>query len=165
VTREKITTEFLRELPKTDLHVHLDGSIRVSTLIDLAHEYHVTLPSYTEGGLRETVFKDRYQNLAEYLQGFAYTVAVLQSEPALERCAYELAQEVALHNSDACEIVARALSEETRSAAAAAGMRLRNRHAVFVYKKRDSKPGLPLDFQLGDSDKIFLSDRDPSFLT
>ena len=78
-------------LPKTDLHVHLDGSIRVSTLIDLAREYGVKLPSYTEAGLRETVFKERYADLGEYLTGFAYTCAVLQSEPSLERCAYELA--------------------------------------------------------------------------
>ena len=89
--RPKITEAFIQELPKTDLHVHLDGSIRIPTLIDLAKEYGVKLPSYTEAGLRETVFKDRYANLAEYLTGFAYTGAVLQSELALERCAYELA--------------------------------------------------------------------------
>ena len=90
---ENIPEDFLLELPKTDLHVHLDGSVRISTLIDLAREYHVELPSYTEAGLRETVFKERYANLGEYLRGFAYTTAVLQSEVALERCAYELAQD------------------------------------------------------------------------
>ena len=68
-----ITQDFIERLPKTDLHVHLDGSVRISTLIDLAREYHVELPSYTEEGLRETVLKDRYRNLSEYLQGFAYT--------------------------------------------------------------------------------------------
>ena len=87
----EITEEFVKALPKTDLHVHLDGSIRPATLIDLAREYGVELPSYTEAGLRETVFKERYANLSEYLTGFAYTVAVLQSEIALERSAYELA--------------------------------------------------------------------------
>ena len=86
-----ITEEFIKALPKTDLHVHLDGSIRPATLISLAKEYGVELPSYTEEGLRETVFKERYANLAEYLSGFGYTVAVLQSELALERVAYELA--------------------------------------------------------------------------
>ena len=80
-----ITDDLLRALPKTDLHVHLDGSIRLGTLIELARDYHVDLPSYTEEGLRETVFKDRYQNLKEYLHGFSYTVAVMQSEAALER--------------------------------------------------------------------------------
>ncbi len=91
MTNEAISTEFLKELPKTDLHVHLDGSIRIPTLIDLAQEYNVQLPSYTESGLRELVFKDRYESLGDYLTGFGYTCAVLQSELALERSAYELA--------------------------------------------------------------------------
>lgn len=87
----KINREFIQEIPKTDLHLHLDGSIRIPTLIELAKEYKVPLPSYTEEGLKETVFKERYANLGEYLHGFQYTVAVLQSAEALERCAYELA--------------------------------------------------------------------------
>jgi len=91
VSDQTISTDFLSAIPKTDLHVHLDGSLRISTLIELAREYNVELPSYTEEGLRELVFKDRYNNLGEYLKGFQYTVGVLQSEVALERCAYELA--------------------------------------------------------------------------
>ena len=55
-----ITKELILALPKTDLHVHLDGSLRVSTLLELAKEYDVHLPSYTEAGLRELVFKDEY---------------------------------------------------------------------------------------------------------
>ena len=43
--------------------------------------------------MRELVFKDRYANLSEYLQGFGYTVAAMQTESALERTAYELAQD------------------------------------------------------------------------
>ncbi|MCK6511090.1 adenosine deaminase family protein [Myxococcota bacterium] len=87
----QLTPEFIREIPKTDLHLHLDGSIRIKTLIELAQEQKVPLPSYTEDGLKETVFKARYAHLGEYLSGFQYTVAVLQTGEALERCAYELA--------------------------------------------------------------------------
>jgi adenosine deaminase len=86
-----LTHELLLALPKTDLHVHLDGSLRLSTLIELAREQGVELPSWSEAGLRETVFKDSYANLEEYLQGFAYTTAVLGDEEALERVAYEFA--------------------------------------------------------------------------
>ena len=88
-----ITTEFIKKLPKTDLHVHLDGSIRIPTLIELAKERKIELPSFTEDGLRQLVFKDRYNNLGEYLHGFQYTCAVLQDEEALERAAFELAQD------------------------------------------------------------------------
>ena len=83
----------IRRLPKTDLHVHLDGSLRLSTLIDLARERRVPLPSETEDGLRERVFRPRYRNLEEYLQGFRYTVAVLGDAEALERAAFELCED------------------------------------------------------------------------
>src|SRR5436190_24332639 len=88
-----ITPELVAELPKTDLHVHLDGSLRLSTLIALAREHRVPLPSQTEGGLRELVFKDRYESLVEYLRGFQYTCGVLQNAEALEHCARELAED------------------------------------------------------------------------
>lgn len=88
-----ITTEFLESIPKTDLHVHLDGSLRIPTLIELAREKKVELPSYEEAGLKELVFKDFYKDLPEYLAGFAYTVAVMQDEESLERIAYEMAQD------------------------------------------------------------------------
>ncbi|MSQ92468.1 MAG: hypothetical protein EXR87_05990 [Gammaproteobacteria bacterium] len=88
-----MTTAFLAELPKTDLHVHLDGSLRLGTLIELAREHTVELPSYTEGGLREIVYKDRYASLGEYLKGFKYTVAAMHDAEALERVATELAED------------------------------------------------------------------------
>jgi adenosine deaminase len=89
----KITREFIEKIPKTDLHLHLDGSLRLPTLIELAHENDIPLPIHTEEELRENVFKEKYQKLEEYLEGFAYTGAVLQSESALERVSYELAQD------------------------------------------------------------------------
>lgn len=87
----KITRELVEKIPKTDLHLHLDGSLRLSTLIELAQENNIPLPADTPKGLKQKVFKDKYRDLEEYLQGFAYTGAVLQSESALERVAYELA--------------------------------------------------------------------------
>ena len=83
----------LRALPKTDLHCHLDGSLRLSTLIELAKERGVSLPSETPEGLRELVFKENYRDLPDYLHGFAYTCAVLTDAEALERVAYELGQD------------------------------------------------------------------------
>jgi adenosine deaminase len=84
---------FIRALPKTDLHVHLDGSLRIPTLIELAAERGVALPSRTVEGLKETVYKSRYANLDEYLTGFKFAIEVLQDEEALERTAYELAED------------------------------------------------------------------------
>lgn len=83
--------EFLSKIPKSDLHVHLDGSLRLSTLIELAQTDKVKLPSYTEDGLKQLVFKDSYKDLPDYLKGFAYTCDVLRKEENLERVSYELA--------------------------------------------------------------------------
>lgn len=85
------TRELLAALPKSDLHCHLDGSLRLDTLIELARERNIQLPSYTPEGLKELVFKEQYRDLPDYLHGFAYTCGVLTDEEALERTAYELA--------------------------------------------------------------------------
>lgn len=82
---------FLEAVPKTDLHLHLDGSLRLETLIELARERGIKLPSETPEGLLELVFKESYRDLPDYLHGFAYTSPVLCDEEALERVAYELA--------------------------------------------------------------------------
>ncbi|RPJ78133.1 MAG: adenosine deaminase family protein, partial [Acidobacteria bacterium] len=88
-----MTPELIRRLPKTDLHVHLDGSMRLQTLVQLARERQVDLPSSSEEGLRELVFRPHYANLAEYLEGFRHTVAVLQVAEALVRAASELCED------------------------------------------------------------------------
>ena len=88
-----MTPDVIRRLPKTDLHVHLDGSLRLPTLIELARERRVALPSDTEEGLQQLVFRSHYNNLMEYLQGFTYTVAVLQDAEALERVTFELCED------------------------------------------------------------------------
>lgn len=91
MTKTKISEAFLKAMPKADLHIHLDGSMRPSTIIDLAKKNKVKLPTYTDDGLKKLVFKDKYASLEEYLKGFQYTCAVLQTPEALERASYELA--------------------------------------------------------------------------
>lgn len=88
-----LSTAFLRAIPKTDIHLHLDGSLRIPTLIELARESDVDLPSWTESGLRETVFKDAYRDLPDYLRGFAFTTAVMQTPEHVERVAFELVED------------------------------------------------------------------------
>ena len=87
----EITRKFIEAIPKTDLHLHLDGSVRLDTLIELADEAGIELPSRTVEGLKETIFKEKYENLGEYLKGFFYTGAVMQTSESLERISYELA--------------------------------------------------------------------------
>lgn len=88
-----LSRELIQAVPKSDLHAHLDGSLRLATLIDLARERGVVLPSYEVAGLQELVFKPVYANLGEYLLGFDYTCAVLLTFEAMERVAYEMAED------------------------------------------------------------------------
>ncbi|HDP94098.1 MAG TPA: adenosine deaminase family protein [Candidatus Aminicenantes bacterium] len=89
----KISREFIERIPKTDLHLHLDGSMRLKTLLELAQKAGVELPGRTEAELKRTVFKDKYADLGEYLKGFGYLTAVMQTPDALERVARELAED------------------------------------------------------------------------
>lgn len=91
--------DFLRRLPKTDLHVHLDGSVRLSTILDLAERYKVTLPGDTEESLAAAIHMGKEcEDLTDYLKAFDVTLAVLQDEEALYRVAYELAEDAAREN-------------------------------------------------------------------
>ena len=83
--------QFIHAMPKSDLHLHLDGSLRIPSLIEMAKKTKVDLPSYTEDGLKEKVFKPSYSNLGEYLHGFQYTCGVLRDLENIERASYELA--------------------------------------------------------------------------
>lgn len=89
----KYSLDFIKEMPKADLHLHLDGSLRPESLIDMAKRNKIELPSYTVDGLYDLVFKENYQNLGEYLHGFQYTCAVLRDLESLEQASYELAMD------------------------------------------------------------------------
>jgi adenosine deaminase len=92
----KFDKEFLRSLPKVLLHEHLDGVLRPQTVIDLARDVdYQALPTTDPQALAQWFFSGANQgSLAKYLQGFAHTIAVMQTEEALERVAYEQAEDL-----------------------------------------------------------------------
>ncbi|MBQ1925492.1 MAG: adenosine deaminase [Proteobacteria bacterium] len=96
---------FLHDIPKTDLHVHLDGSLRIETLIELAQERNIPLPAYEPLRLKEILnIGGIHENLESYLRVFDTTNLVLQDEDALTRTAYELAEDAALENCRYIEV-------------------------------------------------------------
>jgi adenosine deaminase len=90
-----VTRDWLHRLPKAELHCHLDGSLRPSTLLELAHEYGVAMPAGDAEGVRRYMRVQNAHNLEEYLARFTTTVAVLQNAASLERVAYELVEDAA----------------------------------------------------------------------
>jgi adenosine deaminase len=95
----ELPLEFFQKLPKADLHVHLDGSLRLDTILDLAHAQGVELPSTDPAELRRAMnLGENCGSLVEYLKAFDVTLRVLQQEDALFRAAYELGEDAAREN-------------------------------------------------------------------
>jgi adenosine deaminase len=88
----------LHRLPKTDLHVHLDGSIRPRTLIELARAQGRSMPVDDPAALADYMHVTDARNLVDYLERFATTLSVLQTADALERVAFELVEDAAAEN-------------------------------------------------------------------
>lgn len=100
-----INLELLQRLPKVELHCHLDGCLRVDTILDLANINKVKLPSTDKDKLGKalTIGDDRV-SLEEYLERFDITLSVMQTPESLERTAYELIEDVAKENVRYIEI-------------------------------------------------------------
>ncbi|MEO8200314.1 MAG: adenosine deaminase [Gemmatimonadota bacterium] len=90
-----LTREVIARLPKAELHNHLDGSLRPGTLIDLARESRVALPSEDPETIRAFMLVRDARHLEDYLRRFDITVGVLQTEEALTRVAYEMVADAA----------------------------------------------------------------------
>lgn len=61
-------------MPKADLHLHLDGSLRPQGLIEMAQRSGIELPSYTVAGLYDLVLKSLIRILANTSMGFSIPV-------------------------------------------------------------------------------------------
>lgn len=85
----------IRRIPKTELHCHLDGSLRPSTMLELGKEYGVAMPQRDVERLRAHMRVDDARHLEDYLERFEITLGVMQTSAAIERIAYELAEDAA----------------------------------------------------------------------
>jgi adenosine deaminase len=100
-----VPLDVFRKLPKTDLHVHLDGSLRLTTLLALAKEQSVKLPATDPEGLKAAMkLGQNTGSLVDYLKAFDTTLKVMQVEEGLYRVAYELAEDAAAENVQYMEV-------------------------------------------------------------
>lgn len=96
---QPLPLELFQALPKTDLHVHLDGSLRLATILELASVEGVELPATDEAGLNAAIgCGNNFGSLVDYLRGFDITLRVMQTESSLERIAFELGEDAHAEN-------------------------------------------------------------------
>lgn len=68
--KQTLSLEILKKLPKAELHCHLDGSVRIETIIDEAIKQGVQLPTFDPVELKKLVsVDDECKSLVEYLRG------------------------------------------------------------------------------------------------
>ncbi len=100
-----LTHEIIHRIPKVELHDHLDGGLRPETIIDLAQQYNVPLPTTDPQELAQWFARGcKQKSLSLYLETFAITTAVLQTAQALERVAFESMEDMARENVVYAEI-------------------------------------------------------------
>lgn len=100
-TSSTFSRQTIFDFPKAELHCHLDGSLRLNTMLDLAHKQGKTalLPATSEEALFDVLKEiDNSPTLEAYLSWFGYTIPLMQDMDSLRRVAYELAEDNAREN-------------------------------------------------------------------
>jgi adenosine deaminase len=90
---------FYNRIPKTEIHCHLEGSIRTATLIDIAREYGLSLPAWEPQELDPYVkVRQQLSDLQSVLDAFIIVQKSIASPAAVERIARELFEDAARQN-------------------------------------------------------------------
>jgi len=91
--------QWLIDMPKTDLHCHLGGSLRIETILDLAKQNNVPLNKGEEQLRNAIIYKNRpTRSLAEYIAGIKICESVLTTRESFTRGAFEVAEDAAKEN-------------------------------------------------------------------
>lgn len=94
----------MKRVKKVELHLHLDGSIRPKTALELGKEFNI-IPKKTK--LKEIKSKltvKKKTNLKEYLKTFDLPIELMQYNKAIERVSYELVEDLYLEGTIYAEI-------------------------------------------------------------
>lgn len=95
----------LSALPKIELHCHLDGSVRPETIIDIAVNENISIPTYAIEEIKSMLIApEECKSLDEYLERFVIPLSVMQSKESLRRIAYELLEDSAKENVKYIEV-------------------------------------------------------------
>jgi len=93
---KKLTNDELKRLEKVDLHRHLEGSLRLSTLLELAPKVGLDVPMSPQTQAKKFLVTEQMKDLTTVLEKFWMTQAVLSSEEILTRVTYEAIEDAYL---------------------------------------------------------------------
>jgi len=94
-----------RNLPLVELHRHLDGSIRLQTILELADQHGIALPANDVAGLAPYVHIDESApGLMAFIERFEHMTAVLVDADACRRVAYENVEDAKREGIDYIEV-------------------------------------------------------------
>ncbi len=89
----------LNKIPKIELHCHLDGSVRPSTMLDIANKDNIDIPTNDINELKKYITApEECHSLDEYLATFDISNKVMQTKENIKRIAYELLEDVSKYN-------------------------------------------------------------------
>lgn len=92
-------------LPLVELHRHLDGSVRLETILDLGRKHNLPLPAWDVEGLRPYVqVLDPQPGIMAFIARFEWMTGVLVDYDACRRVAYESVEDVHNEGIDYCEL-------------------------------------------------------------
>jgi len=98
------TVRLIERMPKAELHLHLDGSLRIDTALDLARTRDVDAPQTWSAMFDALVAPPRTRDQADLLRAFELPIALMQDAEALERITVELVEAKAADNVRYAEI-------------------------------------------------------------
>lgn len=102
---DKKKSMITKTLPLTDIHRHLDGNIRIQTILELGQQYNLDLPAYDIESLRPHVqVMNNQPDLLSFLSKLDWGVKVLASLDACKRIAFENMQDAAQQGLDYVEL-------------------------------------------------------------
>jgi adenosine deaminase len=95
---QRTLRSLVRAMPKAELHLHLDGSLRIDTALDIARTRDIDAPK-TWAGMRDVlVAPDQVTDQAELLAAFDLPIELMQDADALERIADDMVTDKAHDN-------------------------------------------------------------------
>jgi adenosine deaminase len=88
----------------TSLHDHLDGGLRANTIIEIANNKKIPLPSENEEVLKKWFFENISTEKNQVFKKFELTISVMQDEDSIERITYEAVQDLREDNVEYAEL-------------------------------------------------------------